>query len=96
MLNDDQIKLIIEKKISEDEFLGDQAGGSGHLSNTSFQIENIRSKKIDNDTLEITYTYTVVNETEFTYYPDNPPYENTYSNIIVIESDYRKVNKKQN
>ena len=75
MYTEKEIEDLVKQRIEADEKLGDQAGGSGHLSHVSYRIDSIKSKEIEGNKLEITYTYTLLIESEFTYYPDNPPYE---------------------
>lgn len=43
MFSEKEIKEIIKGKISQDENLGEQVGGSGHLGYTSYQIDHISS-----------------------------------------------------
>jgi hypothetical protein len=79
LLTEEQLKAIIEKQIESEESLGDQVGGSGHRGHVSYKIDNISEPQIiDNNTIEVTYRYTLTTVTEFTIYPDNPPYEQSY------------------
>ena len=80
MISENQIKDIVKQRIESDEKLGDQAGGSGHLGNVSYRVDSIESREIEGGKLEIIYKYTLITETEFTYYPDNPPYESAHEN----------------
>ena len=88
MFTKDEILEIINKQIGADEKLGDQAGGSGHMGFVSYNLDEYKTKQISKDILEITYKYTIFIETEFTYYPDNPPME--YPRKKVISVDYDK------
>ena len=89
MFSDSELKEIVEAKIKRDEDLGERAGGSGHLGFVSFELLGIQDPKTivlkDVECCEITYTYVIIVETEFTYYPDNPPYEHKYQKTIVID-----------
>ena len=38
---------------------------------------------------EIPYSYTVFVETEFTYYPDNPPHEYTREGVARVDDEGR-------
>lgn len=87
MKNDKEIEILVKYKIESEEKLGDQAGGSGHLSHVSYTIDKIETKELDQDQLEILYKYTLIIETEFTYYPDNPPYEYYYEGKIIIDKN---------
>ncbi|MHA2497892.1 MAG: hypothetical protein ACXAEI_20670 [Candidatus Hodarchaeales archaeon] len=93
MFSDSQLHNIIEAKIAQDEELGDQVGGSGHLGNVSYELTEINiPKKVQTDRgtgWEITYSYTIIVVTEFTIYPDNPPHEQKYRKTIVIDDKGR-------
>ncbi|PLX10130.1 MAG: hypothetical protein C0594_05290 [Marinilabiliales bacterium] len=68
---------IVQSYIESTHKLGDQSGSSGHLSFQSYTIHSIDYEK-QGDTIKILAQYSVFTETEFTYYPDNPPYEDEY------------------
>ena len=91
MFSEKNLKDIVDKQISKDEKLGDQAGGSGHMSYVSYSIDEIKKPekaKIDGkDCWKIEYHYTLTVETEFTYYPDNPPYTYKYGKTIFVDGD---------
>lgn len=87
MFSKDEILDIIKRKIEIDEKLGDQTGGSGHKGFVSYQIENFTTRQLSQDQLEITYNYCIYVETEFTYYPDNPPMEYPNKKVIVVNKD---------
>ncbi len=84
MLTKDEILKIINKEIEADEKLGDQVGGSGHMGYVSCKLDDYKTKQISEDLLEITYRYTIFIETEFTYYPDNPPMEYHQKKVIRV------------
>ncbi len=86
-LTEEKIREIVEAEIQKNEKLGDQGGGSGHISHVSFRIDDINSRSPDSNRIEISYSYTLMTETEFTYYPDNPPYETSCSAIIIVNSN---------
>ncbi len=86
-----KIEKIVTRVITHDEKLGNRVGGSGHSGHTSFVINTLgnpikRQFKGRNE-WEITYDYTITIETEFTYYPDNPPKEYRYKKTILIDQD---------
>ena len=87
MFTDKEIDEIINQKISDDEKLGDQAGGSGHMGFVSYKINHFKTRQISPQQLEITYSYTLYVETEFTYYPDNPPMEYPHEKTMIVNSD---------
>ncbi|MFH1298091.1 MAG: hypothetical protein ABIJ04_12640 [Bacteroidota bacterium] len=87
MLSEEKINRIVEDYIRKTEKLGDLGGGSGHMSYVSFRIDDIKSRNLDGGKTEISFSYTLMVETEFTYYPDNPPYEYPASGTLLIESN---------
>ena len=91
MITESKLKDIVKAKITQDEDLGDQAGGSGHLGHVSYLIDSIRKpERVQTDVgdeWKISYDYTLIVETEFTYYPDNPPREYKYRKTIIIDDD---------
>lgn len=88
---DPKIEEIVIKQIEADENLGDHSGGSGHLSNVSYYIDHIEVLKEGH----IQYFYTIEILTEFTSWPDNPPYENHYQKNIMIDANYQIVEKSE-
>ena len=75
MISKEDAQEIVRKKIEKDEKIGCGGSKSGHKSNVSYQIDDIKMKSLKDNTTQIHYSYTLYIETEFTYYPDNPPYE---------------------
>ena len=69
-----------------DEDLGEHVGGSGHLGFKSYQLKNIDMTTLPDDKIQVIYGYIVSVETEFTYYPDNPPMEYPRKKKIIINS----------
>ena len=91
MLSENEIEDIVKQRIETEEKLGDQVGGSGHMGNVTYRLDNIDTREIENGKLEIYYKYTLITVTEFTYYPDNPPYESSRENNIIINiNDYKE------
>lgn len=87
MPSDREILKVIKHVIDKDEKIGYNTGGSGHSAYKSYKIENFKTQWISDIKCEIHYSYTVYVETEFTYYPDNPPERYQRSRIITINSD---------
>ena len=89
MFTEKEIREIIKGKIDQDEELGESVGGSGHLGYKSYKINHMsKPEKIQSNNEEhvrITYEYTIYVETEFTYYPDNPPHEYKYRKTIFLD-----------
>ena len=82
-----ELEKVISDNIIKDENLGERAGGSGHLSSVSYKIERFSSEEIENGKWKIDFTYSLITESEFTYYPDNPPYTTYFKNTIIINSE---------
>lgn len=82
--NEEKIREIIWKQIEQDENPGEHVGGSGHLGQIDCWISEIDKLKRVAEGWEITYRYKVSITTEFTVYPDNPPYETIYEKTIII------------
>lgn len=95
MLTEKKIREIVESQIRQDNELGERAGGSGHLSYVSYRIDEIIPRDLQDGRTEIAYTYTLIIETEFTYYPDNPPYEDPRSGIVIVDASGKEVNAGQ-
>lgn len=79
MIEEENLKEKLTNYISELEKIGENRGGSGHLGYKSLEIKNIsemkENKQIYEELFVILVEYRIIIETEFTYYPDNPPYE---------------------
>ncbi|MHA1974008.1 MAG: hypothetical protein ACTSW1_13500 [Candidatus Hodarchaeales archaeon] len=95
MLPKSKIENIVTRVITRDEKLGRKSGGSGHSSYVSFVLNTLgKPKKIQQhgqELLKISYTYTIIIETEFTHYPDNPPQEYKYQKSILIDYNGRLI-----
>ncbi len=87
MITDLEVFEIIKQKITADEMPGEQAGGSGHLGFVNYRINHFNTRQISPQQWEIAYSYTVYVESEFTYYPDNPPNEYTHEKKIIVNRD---------
>ena len=87
MLTDGEIKKIVKQKIEEDEKLGYQSGGSGHMGYVSYQLNDVKIMDAAGDTIKVEYNYSTFVESEFTIEPDNPPMEDIKSRIIIIDKN---------
>ena len=72
MLSKNDIETIIRNQIESNEKIGEQSSGSGHLGFVSYTLDEYSTAQKQNQ-IEIDYYYTLFVETEFTFYPDNPP-----------------------
>ncbi len=69
---ENRIRTYIENWLKKHHNVGESAGGSGHLGSVSLSILSTElTKSKDRIIAEVQYDISV--ETEFTYYPDNPP-----------------------
>jgi hypothetical protein len=93
MFTEKEILEIIKNKIESDTQLGDQSGGSGHMGFVSYEIKDFKTRAVSSDMLEIAYNYCTFVETEFTYYPDNPPREYLFSHTIIVDRDKKIVSE---
>ena len=82
-----RLQEIIEAQIAEDEKLGSQSGGSGHLGDVGFVLDGIDEPVRRGGGWEVTYRYTLIVTTEFTIYPDNPPYEYGHEKTITLDDE---------
>lgn len=87
MINNDEIEVIVRQHIESIEKIGDHAGSSGHMGNISYKLNKFSFVEIKDGTLKINYSYSTFVETEFTYYPDNPPYEYHYEKELTLDKD---------
>ncbi len=85
------ITEIVKSYIEKTEKIGTRAGGSGHMGNVDYHICRIFPAKLSksNGTIgwKVTFMYTIIITTEFTIYPDNPPYENSYKTTIWLDNN---------
>ena len=89
---EDKIEQAIKQYIESTHKLGDQAGGSGHMSNVSYNIDEFNFKEQADGNIELMFKYTLITETEFTYYPDNPPYEDHYEKQLLLNRELNIIN----
>ena len=93
MLPKSKIEKIVTRVITHDEKLGNNVGGSGHRGYISFVINTLgnptKKQYKGKVAWELTYIYTITIETEFTYYPDNPPHEYKYQKTLIINQNGR-------
>ena len=85
MLTKDQIESIVRKWIADKEILGENTGENGHPANKDYELETIHEPESTSTGWKVGFDYTVFVTTEFTAYPDNPPYE--YPKKGVLELD---------
>ncbi|MBU0488052.1 MAG: hypothetical protein KKA07_12525 [Bacteroidetes bacterium] len=64
-------KKYLDEKLSP----GYTSGGSKHLSHCSYSVSNIEEIFEEDKLIGIRVFYSILIETEFTCYPDNPPLE---------------------
>ena len=83
-MEENEIIHLIRSKIEADEKLGEFAGGSGHLSDISYTLDEISEPEKSGEGTIVRYKYTISITTEFTVYPDNPPYEYKKEGEIVL------------
>lgn len=91
MVTGEKIEILVGAEINKREKLGFQRGGSGHMGHVSYRIDAIRLTECGKGITEIVFDYTLMVETEFTCYPDNPPYEYPASGVIRIDTDGKLV-----
>lgn len=87
MFSSTEIEDIINAHIKAIEKTGDRGSSSGHLSSVSIILNKFSYRSIENESIKIQYSYTKYIETEFTYYPDNPPHEYHISREMIIDKN---------
>lgn len=92
----EQNRQLIKKRIlsfvEEQEQIGDQSSGSGHMAFISVEIDDnfvIKPRENSEFAYAIDFTYTKTIDTEFTYYPDNPPQIYVYSQRCYCDNKYQ-------
>ncbi|MHA1480664.1 MAG: hypothetical protein ACTSQZ_04510 [Candidatus Thorarchaeota archaeon] len=69
---ENRIRKYVEGWLKKHHNVGESAGGSGHLGSVSWGLQDIElTQSKDRIIADVEYEISV--ETEFTYYPDNPP-----------------------
>ncbi len=96
MFNEEEIHEIVKRKIEADEKLGEQTGGSSHLSYVSYVLNNVKTKQLSDEKIEIQYKYKIFIESEFTVYPDNPPMEYPKTKVIVVDKNKKIISDNEN
>ncbi|MBN1198216.1 MAG: hypothetical protein JXA23_02610 [Bacteroidales bacterium] len=86
MLTEERILEIVESQIAATEKLGYQGSRSGHMAHVSYRIDQIRTLPPEKGRMEIEVDYTLLTETEFTGYPDNPPYETPCLTSLIVDT----------
>ncbi len=90
-----EVEDIVKNFIRTQEDIGKRSGGSGHSGYINFSLEMVsepRQITFEGEKCwEIEFVYILVVETEFTYYPDNPPSEYSYQQTITITDDKKIV-----
>ncbi len=95
MFSQEQLTEIVRRHIESQEKLGYQAGGSDHSAYVSYEIRKIETFPLDARKVRIRYEYVLFVETEFTYYPDNPPMEYEKSQEIIVDEKGQIVKSEQ-
>ncbi len=88
MITTEAVEAIIRKHITATEKLGHHGSTSGHMSHIGYSLDEFTFEETEENTISIKYSYTTVVETEFTYYPDNPPYEYHYKKEMIIDKEH--------
>ena len=83
----EEIESAIKSHIESRHRIGEHSGGSGHKGFVSYTIDEYDHKILDNGNIQVSFKYTITTETEFTYYPDNPPYEDKYEEVFLLDKD---------
>ena len=89
------LEKVVSTRIERDKLLGEHTDGSGHKGHVEYRLDRINEPKwINNEYVEgweISYEYTLIVTTEFTIYPDNPPYEYRKTKTIVLDDLYKQI-----
>jgi len=83
----EKIREQVAHKIAKTHQLGYKSGGSGHLGHISFEIDKIEEPQQTDKGWLVDYEYTLIIETEFTYYPDNPPHTEPHIGQLYLKED---------
>ena len=85
----EKISENLLRHIEAEENIGHHGGGSGHLSHISVQIDLIEILEVssNNYSHKAIVNYVKIIESEFTFYPDNPPHEYNYTQTFYLDSD---------
>ena len=88
-LNTTDIEKTLHAFLTQQEGMGDLATGSGHLGHISLTIDTIKisqPSKPSSYAYQVEVEFTRMTETEFTLYPDNPPIEETFNQIVYLDA----------
>ena len=80
----DDILERIEKILEERVGAGDYKGAGDHLGNIQLNVISITPKRRSGGGWLAECHYEKVVETEFTIYPDNPPYVSSYHSVFEV------------
>jgi len=87
MMTKEEVEAIVRKHIEDIEKLGEYGSTNGHMSSTTYELDTISFDEYEDGCIHINYSYITFVETEFTYYPDNPPHEYPHVRMMVINKD---------
>jgi hypothetical protein len=87
MITPEELEIIIRSRIESAEKLGEQSGGSGHMGYVDYNIDKIEEPVLTDEGYTVSYSYTLIISTEFTYEPDNPPYRVPVSKSMLIDKE---------
>jgi hypothetical protein len=88
----DAVLETVTALIARTEQTGEATGGSGHLSHVSFG--NVRVTAIEpagEGRWRVGFSYAIYVETEFTYWPDNPPHEYPKEGEVLVDDKGREI-----
>ena len=88
----DKVEASIRRYIDSNHELGDRAGGSGHMAYVSYNLDGFNFKQREDGNIEVSFKYTLVTETEFTSYPDNPPFEDELESRVFLDKNFKVIN----
>jgi hypothetical protein len=84
MFSKEQLETVAKTNIASNYKLGDLTGGSGHMGHRSYSIDKMEEPAQKDENWSFTFEYSIYVETEFNYYPDNPPQEDSYSKTVTL------------
>ena len=93
MSKKEDIEKAVNNYIESIHNTGTRSGGSGHLGHVSHTLDEVNFKDLRNGFIEVGFKYTLITETEFTYYPDNPPHEDHYEKEILLDGELNMIKK---
>jgi len=87
MITREELEKMIRSTIESEEKLGEQSSGSGHMGYIDYDIDKIGEPVLTEEGYAVSYSYTLIITTEFTYEPDNPPYRVPVSKSMLIDKE---------